>query len=455
MSFPFKFIKYTQPTWIFAMYPSCKGKAPAVFKQYAQEADLSYQTTIAMAADEAYREWFSGKLIESTDQERDSAASLPPPTLYDEYRFVKKYWGTAWCFYAFIMQLFTLQNPFTNFYAWWKNRKTKQETLHNDRPVISNTLSTAKRQDKLVSVIIPTLNRYELLRDVLVDLENQTYKNIEIIIVDQSDDYKPSFYSQFKLDIHVVRQEEKLLWTARNTAIEKSKGHYLLFFDDDSRVQPDWVEMHVMAMIHYDVDISAGVSRSDSARKLHGGYYCFRWADQFDSGNAMVKRDVFEKIGLFDELFNKGRIGDAEFGMRAYRRGVRSISNPMAWRVHLKAAKGGLRESVGWDSFRPSAWFHPRPVPSVLYYLRKYFSPTLYKHAVWLSFLLSNVGFHHKGKKTMVMWSIILFFMAVPLLTVQYLRARKQASKLFEASASGRVPIVFPVSNTISRIENQ
>jgi len=80
----------------------------------------------------------------------------------------------------------------------------------------------------LVSVIIPTLNRYQYLKDVLSDLEQQDYINIEVIVIDQSSPFNELFYKDFNLDLTVKYQEERALWLARNTAVEMSKGDYIL-----------------------------------------------------------------------------------------------------------------------------------------------------------------------------------------------------------------------------------
>ena len=91
------------------------------------------------------------------------------------------------------------------------------------------------KKDKLVSVLIPTLNRPELLLRTLGHLVNQSHGNHEIIIVDQSDvSLKESEWKGFSGGkIRYVHIEEKNLPNARNIAIRRSRGDILLFLDDD------------------------------------------------------------------------------------------------------------------------------------------------------------------------------------------------------------------------------
>ena len=81
-------------------------------------------------------------------------------------------------------------------------------------------------------------------------------------------------------------------------------------------------------------------------------------------------------------------MGDGEFGLRAHRAGILSISNPEAKRIHLKVAQGGLRQMGSWDALRPTNIFKPRPIPSVLYLANLHF-----EKSIALRYLLTSVPF--------------------------------------------------------------
>lgn len=433
----FKFIRYAQPAWQLNILPKTSGSFASCYIRGedvpAGFIDARYKTPSARLADAGYRLCLKGKLMEATTADIEYQHSLPAPVLQDEYTFIRKYWGTPWAAFALFVRLFTFKNPFKEVGAYLATRRVKRINAYAE-PLIDDNynsyFSPLAAASPLVGVIIPTLNRYTYLKDVMLDLEKQSYKNFEVLVFDQSDNFDEAFYKQFNITIKVHHQKEKLLWTARNNAVKATKAEYLLFFDDDSRVNADWIFEHLKCLDYFKADISAGVSLATVGQKIPANYSYFRWADQFDSGNAMVHRNVFKKIGLFDEKFNGQRMGDGEFGYRAYLNGFKSMSNPNASRVHLKVSSGGLREMGSWDGFRPKKWFAPKPVPSVVYLYKKYLSTPLYRNAVLIGIMLSNVPYKHKRSSKMLLVSVLLTIVKSPLLLIQFSRAKNIAERM-------------------------
>lgn len=405
--------------------------------------DTRFETLSARLADSGYNLCIRGKLLQSTAEDIKQQHALPAPTLKDEYTFVRKYWGTPWATFALLVRLITFKNPFKEITAYFATSKIKRINAHA-QPFIDTSYATFQSSlvvaAPLVAVIIPTLNRYTYLKDVLHDLEKQSYKNFEVIVFDQSDNFDSNFYDQFNISIRLTYQKQKLLWTARNNAVKVTTAQYLLFFDDDSRVDENWIAEHLKCIDFYKADISAGVSIAALGQKRPQSYDYFRWADQFDSGNAMVKRVVFKHIGLFDEKFNGQRMGDGEFGYRAYLNGFKSMSNPNASRVHLKVGSGGLREMGSWDGFRPKKWFAPKPVPSVVYLLKKYLSKPLYRNSILIGIMLSNVPYKYKRSNKMLLLSMLLTIIKAPILLIQFNKAKTIAAKM---QSSTQVPEIL------------
>jgi len=287
----------------------------------------------------------------------------------DNYRFVFRHFGRGKALYVLFWRIIGFKNPIREIYSFLTNRESKISlaNLELEADRFRGELNTVPR----VSVIIPTLNRYEYLKDVLSDLEKQTYKNFDVWICDQSDDYKEDFYKAWNLDLHVFKQAEKALWRARNRCVEDSDGEYLLFFDDDSRVENNWIQKHLdVALSSY---ISAGITDTltGGGRGQKSDYY--HMSEMLDTGNVMIKRLVFETAGVFDEKFERMRMGDGEYGLRCLLNGFPIVSNPHAGRVHLKGESGGLRQMGAWDAIHSIGLFKPRPIPSSLYLARKHF----------------------------------------------------------------------------------
>ena len=226
--------------------------------------------------------------------------SLP---IQDEYRFFRKNFHKAWVYYILFFRLIKLNNPFVEIKAFIKTRSVNRENyaqLHFEYPAYDSFESTLIKKKPLVSIIIPTLNRYEYLKDVFRDLEQQTYKHFEVLVVDQTDDFQEDVYYGWDLDLRYWFQKEKALWKARNEAILVAKGNYILLYDDDSLIQPNWINEHLKTLDFFDADISSGVSISVIGAEVPKHYSYFRWSDQLDTGNVLLKKKVFNKIGLFD-----------------------------------------------------------------------------------------------------------------------------------------------------------
>lgn len=427
----FQFLKYVQPTSYFSLK---NKKNEYIFPKIEdiKHSNFPLKKDTNFISEEGVNQELAFRLINSgyiDDFEKiKNVAKLP---ILDEYRFIRKYFSSFWVFYVLVIRIFSFKNPFREIYCYLKTRKVKRSKYY-DSPINyenwSSFNSVLIEENPKVSIVIPTLNRYEYLIDVLKDLEKQDYKNFDVIIIDQSEPFHKNFFKNFNLDIKVVHQKEKALWLARNTAIKMSDANFLLLFDDDSRVEKDWVTQHLKCLDFFDADISSGVSISLVGAKVPKDYSFFKYSEQLDTGNVLIKRKVFERIGLFDRQYEKQRMGDGEFGLRAYLEGFINISNPYANRLHLKVGTGGLRQMGSWDGFRPTKWFGPRPIPSVLYQFRKYYGAKLTILSIMKTVPFSIVPYKHKGNKKILLLAYISLIIIWPLLLFQVLRSWKQAS---------------------------
>ena len=149
-----------------------------------------------------------------------------------------------------------------------------------------------------------------------------------------------------------------------------------------------------------------------------------------DTGNVLVKKEVFQNIGMFDTKFEKQRMGDGEYGLRAYLAGYRNISNPNAKRIHLKIGQGGLRQMGSWDGWRPKKFFGPRPVPSILYLFRKYHGNAAARWALFKNVPPSIVPYQFKGNKMLMMFGAVVSFLLAPIVIMQVFKSWSGSSNL-------------------------
>jgi glycosyltransferase involved in cell wall biosynthesis len=110
---------------------------------------------------------------------------------------------------------------------------------------------------ELVSVVIPTFNRFDFLMNTLQSVKTQTYSNIEIIVVNDCSTEKEYYEYNWKengIDIIHLDKNTKAVFGfgcvayVRNRGIEKSLGKYIAFCDDDDIWFPSKIELQMEAM---------------------------------------------------------------------------------------------------------------------------------------------------------------------------------------------------------------
>lgn len=169
--------------------------------------------------------------------------------------------------------------------------------------------------NKKVSVIVPVWNAHEYLNRCVDSIVNQTYKNLEIILVDDgsTDDSLKICKEYEKKDerIRVVHKENGGQSSARNLALDICTGEYIGFVDNDDWIFPTMYEKMVELIEKYDADVARCADESDE--KMIN--------IKSDFQESVCKEKEYHKL-LFcdiwgghvtDRLFKREVIGDVRF----------------------------------------------------------------------------------------------------------------------------------------------
>ena len=110
----------------------------------------------------------------------------------------------------------------------------------------------------LVSIIVPAYNAAAYLEECIQSLQKQTYKNIEIIIVnDGSTDGTKEICDSFSYsNVQVIHKKNGGVSSARNAGIRKAAGEYIAFVDSDDYVVPEYIKTLLELIEEYDGDIA-------------------------------------------------------------------------------------------------------------------------------------------------------------------------------------------------------
>ena len=164
----------------------------------------------------------------------------------------------------------------------------------------------------LVSVVIPTCNRREILERCLEALALQTYR--VIVVDDASTDDTPDLLARFaaehpQLDFRFLRNERRMSANpSRNRGIRESRGRFVAFLDNDSIAKPDWLERIIAGFVSDRVAAVNGLvidpeptniyeRTLKGTHRVHGAKHATRLV----SCNLCVRRDLLLRFMLDED----------------------------------------------------------------------------------------------------------------------------------------------------------
>lgn len=164
-----------------------------------------------------------------------------------------------------------------------------------------------------VSIVIPYYMQERYIEQTVESAKRQTYRNVEIIVVDDGSPVPVPSSVQHRDGVRVFRTDNHGCPSARNFGFNQSTGDYLLFLDGDDLLRPDAIEGHLKAFAREpQAGLSFGpVSIIDAlGEQTQPPHLCRPRHDYFlmllesnpiwSPGSTLIRRDVFVEAGGFD-----------------------------------------------------------------------------------------------------------------------------------------------------------
>jgi len=183
----------------------------------------------------------------------------------------------------------------------------------------------------LISIIIPCYNHSRFLRDSIVSARAQTYRPVEVIVVDDGSTDNTSQIAADYPDVRCLRQRNQGPSAARNTGLQASRGRYVVFLDADDRLLPTALEVglgslkdHPSCAFVFGHCRLIGEDGSDLPTRnqpyIEKEHYLALLGENFiwTPGSVIYRRETFNTVGGFDPAVNAA--ADYELYLRIARR---------------------------------------------------------------------------------------------------------------------------------------
>ncbi|UOQ87014.1 glycosyltransferase family 2 protein [Gracilibacillus salinarum] len=244
-----------------------------------------------------------------------------------------------------------------------------------------------RQQHLKVSIIIPVYNVEGYIKKTLCSIINQTFKDFEIIIVndgssDRTIDIVESILSQSMINYMILNQKNNGVSSARNKGLSKACGEYVFFIDGDDYVSNSFLEKMYSTMVKNEVDcvMCGGNIVDEEDGNILPYQKSYRYFDNLITGEDalfwMLKKDIWIYVGnaiYKKEIIDKHNLNfsihntygeDQEFTLKflAHSDKVACVKEVMFYYVKRKKA---ATENVSFERFNVVEVFY-----SLIHYLK-------------------------------------------------------------------------------------
>lgn len=309
--------------------------------------DAAFDTPSGAALEAGLRWITHGALMRHVPDLLPMSVQVPPdapPSPADGLRIVRRQLGTKWVLWTALSGLRTGAVPLRALpgAAGVLREPPGVRALVDGLPVPhEERLDDAAK----VTVLVPTVGRYPYVEKLLGQLSTQTVAPHEVIVVDQNppEERRDLTIVAPGLPLRVLFLQPPGQCSARNTGLRAATGTHILFLDDDDEVPDDLLEQHLRVLSHPEIHASCGLVDDRDSGPAGPSERYRKASGVFPTNNAMIRREVLERTGLFDPTYDRGARADHDLGMRAYLTGHLLVHDPRPQLYHHHAPMGGLR----------------------------------------------------------------------------------------------------------------
>jgi len=253
--------------------------------------------------------------------------------------------------------------------------QTELELFENQQ--IKDKLIFPKFDNMLVSIVIPVYNQWDYTYSCLQSiLENTQEVNYEVIIADDVSSDDTTNIQSYIENITVVRNKSNLGFLRNcNNAAKNVRGKYVLFLNNDTNVQKDWL-ISLVALIEKDSMIgmvgsklvypdgklqeAGGIIWRDASGWNYGRlddpekpeYNYLKEVDYISGAAIMIRTDLWTKIGGFDERYVPAYFEDADLAFEVRKLGYKVVFQPKSVVVHFEGVSHGTDTGSGVKSYQ-------------------------------------------------------------------------------------------------------
>ena len=252
------------------------------------------------------------------------------------------------------------------------------EGAASDKKLLIHSFDTTKRfvlpnpKRPIVSIIIPMYNQLEYTCNCVDSIyTNNEFKDYEVIIADDNSTDSTELLSTYFQNIRIIRNAVNLGFLKNcNNAAAQAKGEYVVFLNNDTQVQKDWLASLLSVFENFEkvglvgskliypdgkLQEAGGIIWPDASGWNYGNrdnpnkheYNYVKEADYISGASIMLPKKLWDQLGGFDELFTPAYCEDSDICFRIRQAGYKVMYQPFSEVVHFEGISHGTDVNSG------------------------------------------------------------------------------------------------------------